>query len=105
MYKLCFFVPESCKEVVKKALFDVGAGRIGDYDSCCFESKGVGQFRPLQDSHPALGEHNKLHFVDEVKVEMVVSDEIISLALRALKDFHPYKEPAYDVFKCAEIPF
>ncbi len=105
MYKLCFFVPEDCKEEVKKAVFASGAGKIGLYDQCCFETTGRGQFRALTGSNPTLGEHNQLEYVTEVKVEMVVDDEIISQALRALIDAHPYEEPAYDVFKCAEIAF
>ncbi len=105
MYKLCFFVPEDCKEEVKNAVFATGAGRIGQYDSCCFETLGQGQFRPLSGANPTLGTHNEIHKVTEVKIEMVVADEIITLALRALRDSHPYEEPAYDVFKCVEIAF
>ncbi len=105
MYKLCFFVPEDCKEKVKEAVFTAGGGRIGNYDQCCFETKGRGQFRALENANPTLGELNELSFVDEVKVELVVSDENISKVLRALKENHPYEEPAYDVFKCAEIAF
>ena len=105
MYKLSFFVPEECKEMVKNAVFAAGGGKIGNYDQCCFETKGRGQFRPLENSDPTLGEHNKLTFVDEVKVELVVSEEKIKEVLQALKNSHPYEEPAYDVFKCAEISF
>ena len=105
MYKLCFFVPEDCKEEVKKAVFATGAGRIGEYDSCCFETLGLGQFRPLAGANPTLGTHGEIHKVTEVKIEMVVADEIITDALRALSDSHPYEEPAYDVFKCTEIVF
>ncbi len=105
MYKLCFFVPEDCKEEVKKAVFASGAGKIGNYDQCCFETKGRGQFRPLDGSNPAIGSLKEIEYVQEVKIEMVVSNEKISHALRALVDSHPYEEPAYDVFKCAEIAF
>ncbi len=53
MYKICFYVPESHLEKVKEALFATGAGRIGDYDHCCWQTRGTGQFRPLA-SRPAI---------------------------------------------------
>ena len=55
MYKLCFFVPDSALERVKEALFAAGAGRIGDYDRCCWQTLGTGQFRPLAGAEPHIG--------------------------------------------------
>ena len=55
MYSLVFYVPETHLEVVKEAVFLAGAGAIGDYDHCCWQAKGQGQFRPLEGSHPHLG--------------------------------------------------
>ena len=105
MYKLCIFVPLESKESLKEALFGAGAGKIGNYDCCCFETMGTGQFRPLENSNPALGRHGEIHHVQEVKLEMVVGDENITEVLAALEKSHPYEEPAYDVFKQAEIAF
>lgn len=99
MYKLCFYVPAANLETVKSAVFAEGAGRIGDYDSCCWQVPGEGQFRPLQGSQPHIGEHGKVETVAEFKVEMVCADEYIAAALRALKASHPYEEVAYDVFR------
>jgi hypothetical protein len=98
MYKLCFFVPESACETVKQALFAVGAGRMGKYDQCCWQSLGTGQFRPLDGSTPHLGQHNRLEKVAEWKVEMVCHDELIESAVAALKQAHPYEEVAYEVY-------
>ena len=53
MYKISVYVPENSVEKVKQALFDAGAGRIGNYDSCCWQTAGIGQFRPLENSNPA----------------------------------------------------
>jgi len=103
MYKLCVYVPENSVEKVKQALFDVGAGRIGNYDSCCWQTSGVGQFRPLEDSNPAIGSYNQIEQVSEVKIEMVCADELIKAAIQALRDNHPYEEPAFDVWPLAEI--
>ena len=99
MYKLCFYVPETHLEEVKTALFKAGAGKIGNYDCCAWQTKGLGQFRPLENSHPHIGKHNKLETVPEYKVEMVCSDTCINDAIKALKQAHPYEEPAYDAWK------
>lgn len=60
MYKMCYFVPESHLETTKSALFEVGAGRIGDYDCCAWQCKGQGQFRPLDGSQPFWARPGKL---------------------------------------------
>ena len=99
MYKLCYFVPESHLEQTKSALFAAGAGRIGDYDSCAWQCLGQGQFRPLEGSDPFLGQTGALETVDEYKVELVCADELIHDVLKALKQAHPYEEPAYEVMR------
>ena len=99
MFKLVFFVPETHKEAVKEALFQAGAGRIGQYDACCWEVLGVGQFRPLEGANPFLGTHNQLERVAEYRVEMVCEDLLITAVVHALKAAHPYEEPAYDVIQ------
>ena len=99
MYKLCFFVPDSHVQGVKAALFAVGAGRIGNYDQCCWQVLGQGQFRPLPGSDPYLGEGGVVERVEEWKVELVVADELIQLAVAALKQAHPYETPAYEVYR------
>lgn len=103
MYKLCFYVPESHLEQVKKALFAVGAGQVGDYSECCWQVLGKGQFRPLKGSQPFIGESLALTLVDEWRVELVVVDALVSKAVAALKAAHPYETPAYDVWKLANF--
>jgi hypothetical protein len=95
MYKLCFYVPESHVEIVKEAVFDVGAGCIGDYDRCCWQVLGQGQFRPMEGSNPFLGNQGRIEQVNEYKVEMVCEDHLIEAAVEALINAHPYEEPAY----------
>lgn len=99
MYKLCFYVPESHLESVKAAVFAAGAGRIGAYEACCWQIKGQGQFRPLPGSNPFIGNHDELETVAEYRVELVCADEHIHAAVAALKQAHPYEEPAYDVLR------
>ncbi|MGE3611757.1 MAG: NGG1p interacting factor NIF3 [Bacteriovoracaceae bacterium] len=99
MIHFSFYVPESHLEKVKKAVFDAGGGRIGNYDHCAFEIRGVGQFRPLEGSHAFLGKVNEIERVQEVKVELVCSDELLDGIIKALKDAHPYETPAYYAIK------
>ncbi len=103
MYKLSFFVPEEDLEQVKSAIFSTGAGRIGNYDSCCWQVLGLGQFRPLEGSDPYIGQQGEIETVAEWKVELVCSDELIHQAVAAMKEAHPYEEPAYDVWKLEDI--
>ena len=99
MYKICFYVPDNAVEIVKEALFNAGAGRIGHYDSCCWQTLGAGQFRALEGSNPTIGQQGKTEVIPEYKVELVCDEKHIESAVRALKDSHPYEEPAYDVIK------
>jgi len=103
MYKLCFYVPATHLEQVKTAVFKAGAGRIGNYDCCAWQTLGQGQFRPDAQANPFIGKSGELETVVEYKVELVCSDELISAALSALKHAHPYEEPAYDVIKLIDI--
>ena len=98
MYKINFYVPESHLEEVKKALFSAGAGRIGSYDSCCWQAKGLGQFRALEGSAPYVGHQGIVEQVEEYKVELVCSKENLKQAIEALHKSHPYEEPAYEVY-------
>ena len=104
MYKLCFFVPESHLSEVKTALFEVGVGKIGNYDQCCWQTKGIGQFRPLAGSAPAIGDQDQLEQLDEWKVEMVCDDALIRQAVAALLLAHPYEEVAYETWQVNQLP-
>ena len=103
MLKLTFYVPTEHKEAVKNALFDAGAGKIGNYEHCSFETPGMGQFRALEGANPTIGKVGTLEQVLEVRVEMVMDDHILFIVLAALKAVHPYETPAYDVIKCLEV--
>jgi hypothetical protein len=105
VYKLCFYVPESHLEQVKVAAFKAGAGRIGDYDSCCWQVSGQGQFRPLAGSAPYIGQQGKVERVAEYRVEMVCARECVKAAVLAMLDAHPYEEPAWDLVELVtELP-
>lgn len=103
MFKLSFFVPEENLEQVKEAVFATGAGRIGNYDCCCWQVLGQGQFRPLEGSDPHIGQQGNIETVPEWKVELVCSNELIRQAVAAMKAAHPYEEPAYDVWRLEDF--
>ena len=103
MYKLTVFIPEEALEKVKAALFAAGAGTIGNYEQCCWQVKGEGQFMPLAGSNPHLGSQNKLEKVAEWRVEMVVKTSMIAEVIKALKQAHPYETPAYDVLEVLDL--
>ena len=103
MYKLCFYVPDSHVEVVKQAVFAAGGGRIGAYDNCAWQVLGQGQFRPLAGSQPFLGGQGVLESVEEWKVELVVADELIHGAVKALRQSHPYETPAFEVWRLSDL--
>lgn len=103
VYKLCYYVPESHLENTKQAVFDAGAGRIGGYDSCCWQVKGEGQFRPQPGSQPFIGQEGAISQIEEYRVEMVCADDHIAEVIASLKQAHPFEEPAYNVVKLAEF--
>lgn len=103
MYKLTVFIPEVALEQVKTALFTAGAGTIGNYEQCCWQVKGTGQFMPLFGSQPHIGAHNQLEKVDEWRVEMVVDKKVITEVIETLRQVHPYETPAYDVIEVLDF--
>lgn len=103
MYKLVFFVPESHVDAVKEAVFEAGAGQQGDYDSCCWQVLGEGQFRPLENSQPFIGVPGEVETVPEYRVEMLCAEDCAKQVIVALKQAHPYEEPAFDLFSISSI--
>lgn len=97
LYKLEFYVPETHLESVKQALFAAGAGRVGDYDSCAWQTLGRGQYRPLSGSQPHQGETGKIETIAEYKVEMVCKKSCCAAVIAALLEAHPYEEVAYSL--------
>ncbi len=95
--KLITFVPNNHVEPVRKALFAAGAGRIGLYDECSFNTEGLGTFRPLEGSNPYLGRHGVRQHEPEVRIEVILPAHTERTVLSALRQAHPYEEVAYDI--------
>ncbi len=96
--KIAVYVPVDAADHVRKALAQSGAGRIGNYDFCSFTTEGVGRFRPLTGSNPAIGQQDKIEEVKEVKIETICPHAQLDLVLAGVKKAHPYEEPAIDIF-------
>ncbi|MBQ6769518.1 MAG: Nif3-like dinuclear metal center hexameric protein [Bacteroidales bacterium] len=96
--KVVVYAPLSAAETVRKAMFEAGAGCIGNYDSCSFNAQGQGTFKANGEAHPYVGEIRKVHFEDEVRIETVVPKHALNQVLAAMLKVHPYEEVAYDVF-------
>ncbi len=97
---LSVFVPAANAETLKQGLFDAGAGHIGNYDHCAFQTNGVGSFRPLENSNPFSGQKGKTEIVEELKIEVVFQKHLKNKVLAALHENHPYEEVAY---QCIEL--
>jgi len=99
LYQISFYVPEKHCESVKQAMFDAGAGKLGNYQECSWQVAGQGQFKPLEGSQPFLGKKNQLEQVNEYKVEMLCDEKVLKTVIAALIKHHPYEEPAYFIVK------
>jgi dinuclear metal center YbgI/SA1388 family protein len=104
-YKLVTFVPQKDVERVSHALFAAGAGWIGNYSSCSFRSEGTGTFFGQEGTHPAVGSAGKLEQAPELRLEMVVPIARADAAVAAIRQAHPYEEPAFDLVQLAPAPF
>ena len=96
--KLVTFVPTADLDKVRNALFEAGAGHIGNYDSCGFTSNGAGSFRGSENTNPYVGERGKLHFEEETRFETIFPKHLQNRVVSALLKAHPYEEAAYDIY-------
>lgn len=96
--KVVVFVPATHAAIVRKTLAEAGAGKMGNYDSCSFSSKGIGRFRPLKGSNPFVGELEKMEEVEEERIELICSAALKEKVLQAVRGVHPYEEPAIDMY-------
>jgi dinuclear metal center YbgI/SA1388 family protein len=102
--KLVVFVPVSRADRLIDALAAAGAGGIGNYDRCAWTTEGTGTFRPLPGADPAIGTVGAIEVVPEARVEMVVPARRRAAVVAALRDGHPYEEPAFDLLAQAPLP-
>lgn len=98
LLKLVTFVPTAYADTIRNALFNAGAGHIGNYDSCSYNLDGKGTFRASEDASPFCGEIGQVHTEEEVRIETILPKFKQKEVLRALIAVHPYEEPAFDLY-------
>ena len=96
--KIVVFTPVSHSDKIREVLAESGAGYIGNYDYCSFSTKGTGRFRGGDEANPYLGEKGKIEEVDEERIETICPADKMESVLKAVKDVHPYEEPAIDIY-------
>lgn len=95
--KLFTFVPINYAEKLRTALFNAGAGNIGNYSECSFNSNGSGTFKANNAAKPFIGNKEKRHTEDEIKIEIIFPFWIKNQVVKTLIENHPYEEPAFDI--------
>lgn len=102
--KLVTFVPSGQLDRVANALFEAGAGIIGDYTHCSYRLAGGGTFLGGESTTPAVGKRGRLEHVEEIRIETVVDTCNLAAVVRALRQAHPYEEPAFDIYPLLPAP-
>lgn len=103
-YYFYYYVPKSHLAITKKAIFAAGAGRVGNYSCCSWQTKGVGQFKPELNSNAYIGKVGKITKVEEYKVETLCHFSKIKAVINALQKSHPYELPAWGLVKLEVYP-
>lgn len=101
--KLVVFVPSTHAEILRCAIAEAGAGKLGNYDNCSFSSEGIGSFRALNGAHPFVGKQNDIHREPEVREEFLLPVELRNKIISTLIKVHPYEEPAFDIIPLENI--
>jgi len=101
--KLTTYVPSNNAEEVRQALFNAGAGSIGNYDNCSFNTEGFGTYKGNENSNPAIGEKGKLHTENETLISVIFEKHKEKNILTALFNSHPYEEVAFDIVPLANL--
>lgn len=97
LYHLIILSPNDAADSIRKAAANAGAGKLGHYDSCSFSAKATGRFRAREGADPSVGSVGSLEEVEEEKIEMVATEEVLKDVLQAILKAHPYEEPAIHV--------
>ena len=98
LVKLVVFTPVSHCDIVRQAMGEAGAGKIGDYSFCSFSTRGIGRFKPEQGANPAIGSVGKFESVEEERIEVACERNQVKDILAAIKKVHPYEEIAVDIY-------
>ena len=95
--KLTTYIPKNQSDKIKKALFSVGAGNIGNYENCSFSTLGTGSFQPKENANPTTGQIGKTSYEEEEQVNITFSSDREHEVIETLFKTHPYEEVAYEI--------
>ena len=103
LHKLVWFVPREALDATRAAVFEAGAGRIGDYERCSWYTAGTGTFLAGEGADPSIGRVGREERVSELRVETVVPADRARDVVAALRAAHPYEEVAYELYALVEL--
>ena len=95
--KLTTYVPKANANTLRQSLFNAGAGNIGNYDNCSFNTEGIGTFKGNEDSNPVIGQSGQLQEEEEIQVNITFQKHLESKILKTLFEAHPYEEVAFEI--------
>lgn len=96
--KIVVFVPKTHTDIVRQAIGDAGAGKIGNYSHCSYSIDGIGRYKPLEGAKPHIGEVGKFEEVEEERIECVCERSKAREVIKAIRKVHPYEEVALDIY-------
>ena len=103
-FKLAIYVPDKYQKKLLEALFEAGAGNIGNYSETSFTSSGKGSFKPSDRANPFIGKKGEREIVNEVKIETVFLEKNLNKIIKTIYENHPYEEPAFDIYQLSTKP-
>ncbi|UDI78167.1 Nif3-like dinuclear metal center hexameric protein [Staphylococcus taiwanensis] len=98
-YKVQTYIPKEEVESFKNSLDEAGLAKEGNYEYCFFETEGTGQFKPIGEANPHIGEIDSIEYVNEVKIEFMIDSDQLHIAENTIINNHPYETPVYDFIK------
>ena len=101
-YKVIVYVPLENSDSVREATANAGGGRLGKYTHCTFSTIGTGRFKPEQGASPHIGKVGELESVEEERIEVTCSNDVVGNVIAAIKNVHPYEEVAMDIYELAD---
>lgn len=96
--KIVVFVPKTHTDIVRQAMGDAGAGKIGNYSHCSYSVNGTGRYKPIEGAKPFIGEVEKFEQVQEERIECVCDRDRAREVIKAMRKVHPYEEVAFDIY-------
>ena len=103
IYKIEVFLPKKALKNIRMALYELGLGKIGNYDCCLSWQKVRSSWRPLNGAKPFMGKIGKIEFAAEYKLEFRCSEKELAQAVKAIKENHPYEEVCINVLPLVEV--